>query len=417
MTKRFAKLITTAAVLTAASAARANGGWEHAPPAPPAGGDASGAAETRTALFLARAADADDSGDVTAAEWDAFIASLNPDANGVIDIHTLLAALPVPILQKHGHGDDDGDDEDEDDDDDAGTGGSAGGSLTDLFTRVFDLDHDGKVETSDLNAFFAFIDTNGDGDLSAAEIDAAEKELAPPPVLEPDPHKAALLLARAADADKSGDVTATEWADFKTSLHPDANGVIDIDALLEALPKASALKHGSQDGGAAGGGGGLAEFFIGVYDHDGDGQVETSDLDAFFAMLDTDGDGALSASELPTPVMTLRRVPARALRLLARAADTDKKYGISAAEVTAFADGLAASSATGAVDLGDLATKLRLGGAGPARRKALLLKLFDVDRNGVVTLSDLRTILGALDIDGDGTIQKRELLRARRLRR
>jgi Ca2+-binding EF-hand superfamily protein len=416
MTNRLAKLITTAAVLTAAGAARANGDFEHAGQG---GGTSSAGADTRTALFLAHAADADGSGDVTAAEWDAFKASLDPDGNGVIDLRALIAALPLPVVEKHGHdddGNDQGDDEDENDDDNANAGDSGG--LAGLFTRVFDHDGDGTIETSDLDAFFALIDTNGDGSLSAAEIDAAAQSLAPPPVLEPDPHKAALLLARAADADKSGDVTATEWADFKASLHPDANGVIDIDALIAALPRPVPQKHGSI--GDDGNSGGLAEFFIRVYDHDGDGNVETSDLDAFFAMLDTNGDGALSADELPTPVMTLRRVPERALRLLARAVDADRKHGITAAEVTAFTDGLVAYPASGAVDLGDLATKLRwpaAGSVGPARRKALLIKMFDLDRNGVVTLSDLQTILGALDINGDGTIEKRELLRARRLRR
>jgi Ca2+-binding EF-hand superfamily protein len=334
------------------------------------------------ATFLARAADADKSGDVTAAEWANFKASLHPDANGVVDFVLLVAAFPTTLNPDE----------------------SDPVAFVQHLVKVLDRNGDGKVTTSDLDALFALLDTNGDGAISAAEMAAGGTDEAAQ-----DARRIATLLARAADADKSGDVTATEWTNFIASLHPDATGVIDFVALIAVLPTdmQKSAKASPTD---------LVQRVFAALDQDHDGKITVTDLNTLFAVLDTNGDGALSATEL-LPPKALRMMRAPALGILARAADANHDRRVTSAEVSAFLDGLVVDRATGAVDLTDLASKLPPAPgapADPARREAQLAKLFDVDRDGVVTLSDLRTIFAALDLNHDGTITMAELRRARR---
>src|SRR5262245_31416274 len=82
------RLVGVAAVLAAAGAARGHGSE--------GGSDFESQVATKAALTLARAADANESGDVTGGEWSAFVASLHPDAGGVISADAIIAVLPVP---------------------------------------------------------------------------------------------------------------------------------------------------------------------------------------------------------------------------------------------------------------------------------------------------------------------------------
>jgi Ca2+-binding EF-hand superfamily protein len=333
---------------------------------------------TRMALLLARAADADDSGNVTAGEWSAFLASLNPDPDGVVDFLTLVAALPTTEQKS----------ESEDFDP---------VQSVQRIIKALDRDQDGKITTGDLDALFALLDTDGDGAISAAEFAGAgggSQEAQ-------DARRLATLLARAADADKSGDVTAGEWTAFLASLNPDANGVIDFMTLVAALP--ATLAKSEPDPAE------VVERLLAALDRDGDGQITTGDLDALFALLDTDGDGALSSAEL-VPPKALRMLRAPSAGLLVRGADADRDGRATPSEIAAFFGGLGSDRATGAVDMRDLASNLP---AAAARRKQRLVRLFDVDRDGVVTLADLHTIFSATDLDHDGTIARAELRRAR----
>jgi Ca2+-binding EF-hand superfamily protein len=333
---------------------------------------------TRMALLLARAADADESGDVTAAEWSDFLASLDPDPNGVIDFLTLVAALPTTEKAQ------------QEDFDPV--------QSVQRIIKALDRDGDGKITTDDLNALFALLDTDGDGAISAsefAEAGGASQEAQ-------DARRLATLLARAADADKSGDVTADEWTAFLASLNPDANGVIDFLTLVAALP--SEVAKAEPDPAE------VVERLLAAFDRDGDGQITTGDLDALFALLDTDGDGALSSAEL-VPPKALRMLRGPSARLLVRAADDDRDGRATASEISAFFDAIGSDRASGAVDMRDLGSKLP---AAAARRKERFVRLFDLDRDGVVTLSDLHTIFSAADLDHDGTIARGELRRAQR---
>src|SRR5438309_697155 len=126
-TTTFLSLIAAAA---GAGAAYADGG-PHPGPGPAPG------------MLLAAAADADKSHDVSAAEWTAFLAVVDPDGDGVVDMTALAAALPAP---PHGSA-----------------------PSADKLLRLFDQDQDGTVTTKDLDAVFALLDPNGDGAASQGE--------------------------------------------------------------------------------------------------------------------------------------------------------------------------------------------------------------------------------------------------------
>jgi Ca2+-binding EF-hand superfamily protein len=356
----------------------------------PMGAPHSGPAARQIAMLLAIAADADQSHDVTAQEWATFLASLNADSTtGAVDLTALGAALPPHPAP-------------------------AGVDAATLLTRLFDKDQDGTVTLTDLNAFFALLDADGDGALSA-------DELAPPhggPGGDQncqggpnglggaaDAWMAAMLLARAADADQSGDVTAEEWASFLASLSADENGVVDPAALAAALP--APPNHGQ---------GNMARPLARLFDRNHDGSVSLDDLNAYFAILDKDGDGALSHDELAPP-RPFRGADHRAARALFRAADADGDKTVTADEWTSFLDGLTVDDA-GAVSLDDLASKLPAPPHGwpsdTSKRDAILLHAFDLDQDGVVTKADLQAVFDSYDKNADAQLKRGEMKRSRR---
>src|SRR5262245_28659911 len=148
MFHRDLRFIGVAAVLAAAGAARGHGSFGDG-----GGGDFESQVAVKAALTLARAADANGSGDVTGSEWSAFIESLEPDAAGVISPDALIAALQVPQPK---------------------SGTEGGSAFEDFVTLVYDRDKDGKIETWDLASLFALLDTNGDGSISVVEFAAAQ---------------------------------------------------------------------------------------------------------------------------------------------------------------------------------------------------------------------------------------------------
>ena len=101
--------------------------------------------------FVLQVADADESGDVTADEWQSFKDALGADESGAFEALTLLALLPEPEE------------------------GTRLAEKTDeeraaKLTRVVDRDRDGVLELEDLDAIFDKLDRDEDGALSADEL-------------------------------------------------------------------------------------------------------------------------------------------------------------------------------------------------------------------------------------------------------
>ncbi len=206
---------------------------------------------------LARAADSDEDGGVTADEWASYIDSLGADESGVIDLDALVATLPARR---------DGIDHD-----------------VERLSTVFDLDEDGVVSVDDLNAIFATLDADDDGELMSCETRKRRR-------LRGRSRRKGAAVVVAADADESGDVSADEWAALLKSLGADDEGVISVDSVLALIPLPEGRDAWPE---------GFAERLARMLDRDRDGVLEIEDLQAIFLHIDRDEDGAISADELP----------------------------------------------------------------------------------------------------------------------
>jgi Ca2+-binding EF-hand superfamily protein len=336
-----------------------------------------------SAMLLAAAADADRSRNVTADEWAAFLAAVDTDGDGVVELDALRAALPEPPEPPRD-----------------------GMDVSTLLAHMFDADRDGTVETEDLNALFSSLDRNGDGALDSDDLPPPPEDGAgdgghPRPGPMPDALRIAHLLARVADADGDRDVTQEEWDAFLATLGAGDDGAIDMDALLAALPDVPGCHDDDEDHVAR-----LGDLL----DHDGDGVVSLDDLNWFFSLLDRNEDGTAEKSE----AKPLRGRARRAAGALFRAADADESGDVTADEWSAFLAGLAVDE-NGAVSLDDLASKVR----GPrfprgedddtSRRDRALTRAYDRDGDGVVEVSDLQAIFDLADADADGALGSTEL--------
>ncbi len=413
--KPTARFLTFAALIACAASAQAAGGHPGqggpggpgglgGPGGPGVGGPEHGPGPMGV---LIRLADADASHDVTADEWAAFLAIVDADGDGVVDLDALVALLPAPPHEPP----------------------AGAPSRQEILGVLLDRDGDGTVTVDDLNAFFASLDADADGALSSDELappeggaghghDGSPGDGGPPPDAENGdddgegrcgqghedgrgPRKLAEILARAADADASGDTTTDEWTAFVASLDGDADGVVDLDALVADLPVPA---NAPAD---------FADRLGRALDHDGDGVVTSDDLGWFFSLLDKDTSGDLSSTEL-APAKKLRGKARGAALALIRAADADASHDVTADEWRAFLDGLVVD-ADGAVSLDDLASKLpapRRGGGADAdttKRDAALVRAFDRDGDGVVTVSDLQSLFDQIDQDADGALAPHEM--------
>jgi len=108
--------------------------------------------------FIVRAADADDDGAVTTAEWQTFLGVLDADADGVVsedEIHAVIHPPEGPRGERP-------------------RGPRAGGPRGDgpgaEGTHPLDRDGDGIVEVEDFNLIFATLDADGDGTVAADEL-------------------------------------------------------------------------------------------------------------------------------------------------------------------------------------------------------------------------------------------------------
>ena len=105
-------------------------------------------------MLLIRAADKDQSGDVTANEWLDLVNTLTENGTADVSLEKLKAAMPPRPEGREGRGPR------------GGRGGDAGAMLT----RALDKDQDGKATAKDLAAIFAELDKNQDGALGADEM-------------------------------------------------------------------------------------------------------------------------------------------------------------------------------------------------------------------------------------------------------
>ena len=198
---------------------------------------------------LARAADADGSGDVRGPEWAAFVASFEPSADGAILEGAVVARLLLPAL---------------------------------------DADGDGVFQGSEAAARLVRLDGDGSRTLSANEMKGAIASFGQG-AGGPDPVDG--VVAFGADTDGSRTLEAAEWA---AACEP-IEGVVPGERLASWVVRAP--KNDPADASAFGPGTLLLSVKVGV-DANRDGAVGRADLEAIFAGLDTDGDGALSADEL-----------------------------------------------------------------------------------------------------------------------
>jgi Ca2+-binding EF-hand superfamily protein len=228
------------------------------------------------ARLLAKTADTDASGDVSAEEWQAFLDGLVVDEDGAVDLTALAEQLPAPPTTRHQrHRARERDVEPP--------------TAEEILGRVLDHDGDGTVTVTDLEAIFDELDSDGDGALT--ETDRPERTTRTR--MNRRARKAGRFVLHVADADASGDVTADEWQTFKDGLDADENGVFEAQTLLALLPEpeeGTRLADKTDEERAAK----LAR----VIDRDRDELLELDDLDAIFDKLDRDDDGALSSDEL-----------------------------------------------------------------------------------------------------------------------
>jgi Ca2+-binding EF-hand superfamily protein len=135
-----------------------------------------------------------------------------------------------------------------------------------------DANADGAVDQAEWNALFAKLDADGNGKLQGAEL--------PGPHGFPPPEALAFMLAHEADADLDGKVTTAEWQARIAALDTDKDGALAANELQ--------FRHRSEEAAD-----GLPRF-VTQWDTNGDGRLDTAELDALFAAVDDDKDGVLT---------------------------------------------------------------------------------------------------------------------------
>ncbi len=116
--------------------------------------------------IVARGADADRDGEVTVAEWQTFLASLEVGAEGAISEDSLRAVLPGPPGMKRAPAE--------------GREPRSAEPRPGRLTRVLDRDGDAIITLDDLNAVFAELDQDGNGALGAEELPRFRGHRGPP---------------------------------------------------------------------------------------------------------------------------------------------------------------------------------------------------------------------------------------------
>lgn len=195
---------------------------------------------------LARAADADVSGDVSAEEWAAFVASFEVAPDGSLDRRAVIGRALAPSL---------------------------------------DADSDGRLLGRDVQAHLARLDADGSGDLDGGEMQS---------VISTGGRRGALLegvIAFGADANGDGTLHAGEWA--AACGAPDEE--VPIERLAAWIGGSEAGRSEDREAWEP------ATLVLSMYaslDVTKDGRIAADDLERVFATLDANADGAVAADEI-----------------------------------------------------------------------------------------------------------------------
>lgn len=181
---------------------------------------------------------------------------------------------------------------------DDGPRGHFRGNHWEHFSERFDTNDDGAVSREEFQREddrFERMDRNDDGQLTAEDFEGLERRRAR--FRGHGPGFGAML--HGADADQNREVSAEEWQSFLVALDADGNGAIAAEEIqahgeaqreLRGLPARPEPPAGAPD---------LLALAMERADKDGDGTLETSDLQTIFDDLDANDDGNLDADELP----------------------------------------------------------------------------------------------------------------------
>ncbi len=200
-----------------------------------------------TGRFVARAADSDNSGEVSEAEWKAFVASLPEVGEGELDRQQVLALMLITNL---------------------------------------DQDKNGSLSKKDLKAIFVSRDADENGSLSSEELQGRRAG-----------YMNRIALERG-DANWDHELSAAEWKAFLAAIELGDEDAIGVDIVKSWI-------EGSKDDGRDAEPGALTP---GVYlltlngnlDADRNSKVTADDLQQLFAALDQNSDSILQADELTT---------------------------------------------------------------------------------------------------------------------
>ncbi len=159
----------------------------------------------------------------------------------------------------------------------------------------FDENQDGAISREEFDratSRFPRLDQNEDGVLTAedfATIVERGKEAR-------GERKAGGMLIRMADANRDHELTLEEWNTFLTAVDTDLDGLVSVEELRATRPERAGRRLGPQ---AQEGEGRGERVFGELFDENGDGLVEVSEISGVFADLDTNQDGVISGEELP----------------------------------------------------------------------------------------------------------------------
>ncbi|MEL7058442.1 MAG: hypothetical protein AAGN46_00290 [Acidobacteriota bacterium] len=255
----------------------------------------------------------------------------------------------------------------------------------DRFAERFDADGNGAVTAAEIAAesrHFAFLDRNDDGAVTEDDFDAL-------------PPRASGLMLRAADVDRSRDISPEEWSAFLAELDVDGDGTVaddEIRALVES-------RRGDRRGPARPGRDGEADRPRPL-DLDGNGATEIVELQMVYDQLDRNGDGSITADEMPPRRLRGGPHPRQRARFgarLLRLAEVDGDGAVQRSEWTAFLDAADADAdgMLSGAELAAFADRELPDRPGAGERSV------DVDR--------LAGLFDRVDADGDGVVTRDEL--------
>lgn len=177
-------------------------------------------------------------------------------------------------------------------------------------TAEYDVDADGVWSVEDLQKHFASLDRDKSGSLGTAEVGRAGGALREGSV--------ARVLARFADANTDGKVSAEEWSAFIEKQRAKAKGKDLVELrrlLLEEEPRIDRALAEARPGAFTWKVALLT--FESALDIDGNGARDADDLRAAFRRQDRNADGTLSAEELRARAQSVRPVRGPRTRVVA----------------------------------------------------------------------------------------------------